>query len=150
VLLSGALLTVVGAVALERRGRTPGVVALVAMALVVAVFSAAWHAQRTRGVARAVASIERVPRDVVVVSRLAHLGREAGAWYGRNRWLNAAGDNGTSQAASIAARARVSRIDVLDLDQGQPAQELAEWAVAGRRLVPYLGFHFVVTSYTLR
>jgi hypothetical protein len=123
---------------------------LVALALVVGGFSAAWHAQRTRGVARAVASIERVPRDVVVVSRLAHLGREAGAWYGRNRWLNAAGDKGTADSATIAARAGAPRIDVVDLDQGQRPQDLAEWTVSGRRLVPYLGFHFVVTSYTRR
>jgi hypothetical protein len=148
VLLTGALLTVVGAVALERRGRTPGVTALVAMTLVVAAFSAAWHIQRTRSVARAVASIERVPRDVVVVSRLAHLGREDGAHYGRHRWLNADGDEGTAQAASIAAQARAPRIDVVTLDRGQPPQNLDGWHVQGRRLVPYLGFHLAVTSYT--
>ena len=150
VLLSGALLTVVGAVAIERHGRTPGVVALVAITLLVAVFSAAWHVQRTRGVARAAASIERVPRDVVVVSRLAHLGREAGAWYGRNRWLNANGDQGTAEAASIAAQGGVRRIDVVDLDQSQRPQDLEGWTVSARRLIPYLGFHLVDTSYTRR
>jgi hypothetical protein len=91
-----------------------------------------------------------VPRDVVVVSRLAHLGREAGAWYGRNRWLNAAGDEGTAQAASIAASANASRIDVVDLDQGRPPQDLDGWRVSGTRLVPYLGFHLRDTSYTRR
>jgi len=150
VLLSGALLTVVGAAALERHGRTPGVVVLVALTLLMAVFSSAWHIQRTRGVARAVASIQRVPSDVVIVSRLAHLGREGGAWYGRNRWLSAAGDDGTSQSASIAAAANASRIDVVDLDQGQRAQDLGGWTVSGRRLVPYLGFRLVDTSYTRR
>ncbi|MBV8161782.1 MAG: hypothetical protein JO265_12730, partial [Acidimicrobiia bacterium] len=150
VLLSGALLTVVGAVAFERRGGSPGVVAVVALALLVAVFSATWHAQRTRGVARAVAAVERVPGDVVVVSRIAHLGREGGAWYGNHRWLNANGDAGTSQAASIATLAGASRMDVVDLDQGQRPQDLQGWTLAGRRLIPYLGFHLVDTSYTRR
>jgi hypothetical protein len=150
VLLTGALLTVVGAVAIERRGRTQGVVVLLAITLVVAVFSAAWHIQRTRGVAQAVASIERAPRDAVVVSRLAHLGREGGAWYGRHRWLNADGDAGTADAASIATRSGASHLDVVDLDQGQQPQALDGWTVSGRRLVPYLGFHLVDTSYTRR
>jgi hypothetical protein len=149
VLLSGALLTVVGAVALERSGwRRPAAALLVAFALLVSGFSAVWHVQRTRGVNRAVASIERVPRDVVVVSRLAHLGREAGARYGRHRWLNASGDKGTAEAAAIASVARAPRIDVVDLDQGQRAQALDDWRLAGRRRVPYLGFRLVVASYT--
>ena len=150
VLLTGTLLTVVGAVALERKTRTICTVTLVGITVVTAGFSAAWHIQRTRGVARTAAAVERVPRDVVVVSRLAHLGREAGAYYGRNRWLNAAGDDGTVQAAGIAAQANVTRIDVVDLDEGQRPQDIAGWTQSGRRQVPYLGFHFVVTSYTRR
>ena len=42
------------------------------------------------------------------------------------------------------------RIDVVTLDEGQRAQDLAGWDVAQRRRVPYLGFHLVVTSYTRR
>ena len=148
VLLSGALLTVIGATALESRPRTWALVTLVGLALAVSAFGAVWHAQRTRGVARAMTQIESAPRDAVIVSRIAHLAREGGAWYGKHRWLNASGDDGTVQAASIAGQAGASRIDVVDLHEtGHRPQALGGWRVSGERLVPFLGFQLDVVSY---
>ena len=39
---------------------------------------------------------------------------------------------------------------VVDLYQQQQPQNLAGWDVTGGRLVPYLGFHLVVNTYTRR
>ena len=86
-LLTGALLTVVGAVELERRALTPPAVALVAMALIVGSVGAAWHAVRTNAYGSAIARIQAVPAAAVIVSSYDHLGREAGSWHGERRWL---------------------------------------------------------------
>jgi hypothetical protein len=148
VLVSGALLTVVGAVALESRARTWASVLLLALAVAVSAFGAVWHAQRTRGVARAIAQVESAPRDVVIVSRIAHLGREGGAWYGRHRWLNASGDTGTVEAAGIAGAAGARRMDVIDLRSARKPLTLQGWSVTGDHFVPFLGFQLEVTRYT--
>jgi hypothetical protein len=150
VLLSGALLTVVGATALESRPRTvPAAFPafLVAAALAVGAYGAVWHAQRTRGVARAMREIERVPRDVVTISRIAHLGREGGAWYGRNRWMNGGSAKSTAEAAAIATDAHVATIEVVELDDGGRAPAFQHWRETGRRSVPFLGFRLRVTRY---
>ena len=119
---------------------------LVGLAVVVSGFGAAWHAQRTVSVARAISAVEAVPPDVVVVSRLAHLGREGGAWYGRHRWLDAETE-GTRRAAALAADAGSRRIDVVGVDDGVRAEELPGWRRVGTRRVPYLGVHLMVVRY---
>jgi hypothetical protein len=163
VLLSGALLTVVGAVGLERVGwRTPGAVLLVAAAVGITAFGVAWHVQRTRGVARAVAAIERAPAGDVIVSGLAHLGREGGAWYGDHRWLDGAGRDGLASAAAVARDEGARAIDVVQLaeqsggrvarrgpaEPAAPAPTIAGFAPVSGREVPFLGFHLVVWRYT--
>jgi hypothetical protein len=148
VLLSGALLTVIGVTALEARPRSAAAGVLVALAFAVGAYGAVWHAQRTRGVARAIADIERVPRQVVTISRIPHLGREGGAWYGQNRWLNGGTATDTATAATIASDAGVGTIEVVELDQGDRPLAFDHWSETGHRFVPFLGFRLRVTRYT--
>jgi hypothetical protein len=148
VLISGALLTVLGAVAMEQIGwRRPGAALFVALAVAVSAFGAAWHVRRTRAYARAIASIEKAPRDVVVVSHIVHLGREGGAFYEDHRWLSASSSDGVIRAASVARDSGATGIDVVDLDQGRPAPALAGWQQQSQRRVGLLGFHLVVWRY---
>jgi hypothetical protein len=148
VLTSGALLAVAAAVALDGRWRTLPVTALVAAAVLVSSLGAAWHVQRTRGVARAVAAIERVPPDTVVVSRLGHLGREGGYWYGDHRWLDADAPAGLAAAARVARAGGVHRVDVVELVEGdRPEATFAGYRRRGERTVSFLGFPLRVTTF---
>ena len=149
-LLSGALLTIVGAFQLELRGwRSGGAAVLVVLALGVGLLSVVMHVERTRGVARALAQIERVPGDVVIVSGVPHLGREAGAWYGDHRWLSGTGRAGVIEAAAIARDEGAVVLEVVELDEGQrlsPAVLVGYRLVSGRH-VSLLGFPLLVGQY---
>ncbi|MCU1461462.1 MAG: putative rane protein [Acidimicrobiales bacterium] len=150
VLVSGALLTVLGAVAMEEVGwRRPAPALIVTIALAVSLSGAAWHVRRTRAYARAIAAIEQAPRDVVVVSHIVHLGREAGSFYGDHRWLSAGGSDGVARAASIVRDAGATQMDVVDLDRGQVAPNIAGWQPASARHVGLLGFRLAVWRYRL-
>lgn len=149
VLLSGAFLAVVGAVALERAGleRWPSRLA-VALALAVTLFGVAWHVDRTRSVARAGAALGDVPPDVVVVSRIEHLGRELGAFYGDRRWLNASGD--VPGALRIARLAGTTTVDVVAFRDGQGVVHASGWHRTSTRTVDFLGFALRVDRYAAR
>ena len=84
-LLSGFLLAVAGLAALAAR---PAVLraAVVALAVAVTAFGAAWLRIRSHDVARNIAALEARPEEVLV-SDLYHLAREGGATYGDKRWL---------------------------------------------------------------
>jgi hypothetical protein len=148
VLTSGALLVVAAAVALDARWRTLPVALLVAGAVLVSSLGAVWHVQRSRGVARAVAAIERVPSGTVIVSRLGHLGREGGYWYGNHRWLDADAPDGLAAASHVTRAAGAHRVDVVELVEGDrsPAT-FAGYRARGERTVSFLGFPLRVTTF---
>jgi len=105
VLVSSTLLTVAGVVGAGRlppRART----AAFALAGVVTAFGLSWVSVRTHEVARAEAALVRRP-EPVLVSRLAHLAREGGGYYGDRRWLTAVGDSDVNFAADVLTRAGV-------------------------------------------
>ena len=147
-LISGALLAVVGAVVLEQAGgwRRPLAAFLVVAAVGVTGFGEAWHIRRTRAFAHAVALIEKAPPDVVVVSTVTHLAREGGAFYGNHRWLSAGTDT-LGEAAGVAAKEGVRRLDLVELAPPPPQPSLPGWTQAGTRHVPILGFDFLVWRY---
>jgi hypothetical protein len=148
VLLTGVLLTVVGAVALERAGwRQPAAAVLVGLGLAVAVFSAAWHVDRTRDVAASLAELNRVPSDVVVVSAIAHLGREGGAFYGERRWLTSLTGDDTASAVAVARRAGARRIELVTFDETPGVITFAGWRPAGYRVIDFLGIPLRATRY---
>jgi hypothetical protein len=147
-LLSGVLLTVVGAVAIERGGgwRRPAAAALVAVSVAVAGLGAVWHVERARDYARAARLINDVPPDVVIVTTLAHLGREAGAFYGDRRWLAVAGSGDLPGALDVARVEGVQRVDIVVY--GSLTTSLAGWRPTGRRKIPLHGFNLTVYEYS--
>jgi hypothetical protein len=148
VLLTGALLTVVGAVALEQAGwQRPLVGFLVAAALAATAYGAVWHAQRTRGVARAAVLVEREPGDEVIISSIAHLGREFGAFYGNHRWLRGNGRDGVRDAAAVARAEGASNIAVITLDDAKASPEVAGFRPLDSRGIPFLGLRLVLWRY---
>jgi hypothetical protein len=138
-LVTGVLLTVVGAVAVERAGgwRRPAAAMLAAVSLSVAGLAAVWHVERARDFARAVRLINHVSPDVAIVTTLPHLGREAGAFYGDRRWLAASDANDLPGALTVARNEGVSRVDVVAYG-GQP-QVPAGWTLVGNRTIPLHG-----------
>lgn len=140
-LLTGALLVILGTVELERRGwRTSGARVFLGIAIVVAAFGFLWHVQRTNEMSATIEAIEATPDDVVIVSTQAHLGREAGAWYGDHRWLTAATPADLELAADVLVDLDVSRFDLVVQDAGDgPSTRrppvIAGYLVVGRRAV---------------
>ncbi len=103
-LVPAALLTVVGAVSMERTGwRKPAVLAVVASSVIVSGFGAVWHVVRSNGVAAAITEVEAVPADVLIVATGVDSGRTSGAWYGDHRWLTATGGD-LDEVMELAAR----------------------------------------------
>ncbi|MHB8669889.1 MAG: hypothetical protein ACYDAD_04895 [Acidimicrobiales bacterium] len=151
VLLSGALLSVVAAAEMERLGawRRPGGMALVALSVGVGIFGGVWHAQRARAVARAVASVEAVPADVVIVSGVAHLGQEAGGSYGTHRWLTGLGAGGLADAAAVARSAGARKLEVVEVDESGhlPAPSVPGFALIAARHVSFVGVPLLVDRY---
>lgn len=146
-LLSGALLTVIAAVMIERAPRTAPAAVVVGVAVLVTAFGAAWHVDRTGNVASAAAELLDVPSDVVVVSGIAHLGREAGAFYGERRWLSSVGGGDLRDAVAVARRAGVQRLDVVELETNEVDDAFAGFVERGTREVEFLGFTVVARRF---
>ena len=101
---SGLLLTVI-AVANLRMLAKPVARAMVAFAVAVTGFGVAWLAVRSHDVERTMQAI--AARDEpVVVSAVAHLAREGGAFYDKDtRWLTALSPAEAEEAAEVVRRA---------------------------------------------
>jgi hypothetical protein len=135
-LLTGALLLVVAS--LDWRAVAPAV----ALTVAVAGFGAAWHVDRTRDVAHAVRAVEAVPPDTVIVSGVAHLGREAGASYEHRRWLTAVDDlDGAFDVARAMGATRLAVVTVQPLRRPP-----AGYRPTGTRPVDFLGVRLTETS----
>jgi hypothetical protein len=151
-LATGALLTIVGAVAIERVGwRQPAALALVGLIAVTSMWGSVWHVQRARDLGVTVDRLDAVPRDVVVVSTLPHLGREAGARYGDRRWLRI---DRASDAVALDRLLRSEHVRAVDVVvpavDGAFTPRLASYRPAGTHTVPYLlGLRLRVTRYVL-
>jgi hypothetical protein len=141
-LLSGVLLLIVAS--LDVRQVAPAI----ALTVAVAGFGAAWHADRTTAFGRAVVAVNDVPRDTVVISTYAHLGREAGAVYGQRRWLTAYRRDDLAPALDVARRAGAARVAIVWLE-GSVAPRPAGWTPVGPvRRVPTLGSAFLERTFT--
>jgi hypothetical protein len=146
-LLSGLLLTAVGAAVLERSERRvlPGLVAAAAVA--VSLSGAAWHAERTREVAGVGRALHAVPESTVLIADHAHLPRELGAFQDERRWLTARGRRQLAAAAGIARRSGATRVDLVRLEPRTDAPAFDGYRRTGRRVVDFLGFDLVVDRY---
>ncbi|MBK9181325.1 MAG: hypothetical protein IPM45_17500 [Acidimicrobiales bacterium] len=149
-LVSGALLVVVGANAIDRAGmRRAPAVALLAVAAAVTWYGLAWHVDRTREVARTVEALLDVADGRVVVATDINLGREAGWWYGERRWLTADGEEALPDALAVAARSGVASVElVLAGDAVEAPDAIGEWRRSGGvRTVDHQGDDLLVVTY---
>jgi hypothetical protein len=144
VLLSGALLAVLGIVGLATAPR-PARVALVALAIVTTSAGVAWLSARSHTLADAMETISRT-RGAVVSTEL-HLLREGGAFYDVERpWLTATSDREIERAAEIVARTGHDRLTLVGAARG-PASVGGFERTGARRLELLPGFEVVLSTY---
>jgi len=155
-LLSGALLTIVATSVLTRRDAWRGPMAIVVAAAVsTAVVGAGWHIERTSTIADAVAVVESAPDDVVIVSDMAHLGREGGAGYGDHRWVRSESEGDPRSAVATALASGAERIDLVVLvdadtpDPEAPDLDGVEPVGPDRRVDWILGQHLLIRGYAI-
>ncbi len=137
VMVSTALLVIVGAVNLERLGwRTTAARAVVASTAIVTLHGALWHVVRTREVAATVDQLVAVPDDVVVILTEYDTGREAGSRYGEQRMLTVEDDVELVEAVAVAFGLGARRVDVVWHQIDPPRIEGA--LQVGRRPIDFL------------
>lgn len=148
VLLSGLLLTAVGATTAESLPR-PAVLGMLALAAFVTGFGLVWMSSRTHDVARAEAKLSR-RTEQVVISRIGHLAREGGAFYrfGGREWLTAVPTKSELAAVDVVRRSGARTMAVIDDGKG-PAGVFAGTRRTGTDHVEFLGLHLRVTSYAV-
>lgn len=146
-LVSGLFLGVAGAVALAalpRWART----AAVGLAVTVTGFGVVWMSIRTHDFARAEAALHRRP-EPVLVSRIGHLVREGGAFYGDRRWLTAPTDADQKFAVHVIEQAGVTRFGLVEESVDADADaDIPGWRrVGSEELELVAGLQITVTSY---
>ena len=146
VLMSGFLLTVVGAAALERLPR-PAAGAALALAAAVTAFGLVWLSWRTHDVAGAEATLSH-RHDPVLISRIAHLAREGGAYYrfGGRPWLTAVTDDEQRAAVDVVRKAGLAGFAVVDDGKGSLSVP-AGYVPTGTEHVDFLGLRLRISSY---
>jgi len=145
-LVSGLLLGVAGMVALPRL-RSWTRIGLVITAGAVTAFGIVWTSVRTHSVSRAAAELTRRP-EPVLVSRIGHLAREGGAFYGDHLWLTAPGDDDERFAVEVIRRAGYDRFAVVQLTSEIEARSIPGWRDVGRhRLELFSGLEMTVITY---
>jgi hypothetical protein len=146
-LLSGLVLGVVGVAALGRLDALARA-GFVALAVAVTGFGLAWTSVRTHDVARAGSALTRRP-EAALVFREAHLAREAGGFYERDRrWLTAVSARDARDAFAVLDAAGIESAGVVSIDEGQPDDAIAGWhRVGSSRLRLFSGVDLRVTSY---
>ncbi len=144
VLCTGFLLAVVGVVATEALPRWSRVCAL-ALCFAVTFAGVRYLEIRSNQGGRASDTIAAM-HDDVVISRFAHLFREAGSTYTPERpWLTALSDRDLVRAAAIARAHGAATVAVV----GEPGRRapLAGYRFTGRRALPFFSETLVVDSY---
>jgi hypothetical protein len=149
-LLTGALLAVVGVVALGgcRRAFT----AVLLVSVLVTGFGVAWLSVRSNTVADGISTV--IARsDQMVISRHAHFFREGGALYDPTRhWLTATTDDDLVRAVRIAGETGASEFALVE-NEGDPVPaHLGAYERGATEVVPFLrpDVRVSVTTYRLR
>lgn len=148
-LVSGLLLGVAGVVALPAlRAWTRN--AAVGLAVVITAFGLVWMSMRTHDFARALANLNRRP-EPVLVSRVGHLAREGGAFYGDHLWLTAPTEADQRFAVHVIEAAGLKRFGLVEPSLGRVEHRIAGWRRAGRDEVVLVDdLRLTVTTYVAR
>lgn len=148
-LASGLLFGVAGIVALPRL-RPWARRAFVGMAVVITGFGLVWMSIRTNDAGASLAALNRRP-EPAVVSRIGHLAREGGAFYGDKRWLTAPTDEDQAFAVRVLEQAGIREFALVDLEvSGEPAAPEG-WRETGRDRVKFIRrIDLFVTTYQAR
>ena len=147
VLVSGLLLTAVGAGVLgglrawAQRG-------LVAMAVAVTAFGLMWMSVRTHAFGSALQWLHDRP-EPVLVSRITHMAREGGVFYGERRWLTAETDADQSFAVRVLEQAGVDRFGLVTRGASPDEPDsIPGWRIEGQDSMPLVsGIDLYVTTY---
>ena len=120
----------------------------VALAVGVTAFGLVWLSVRSHDVARTGEALARRP-EPVLVSRLAHLFREEGHWYGDKRWLTVPTSAEEPLLAPVLQGAAVERFGWVDLDIADATPPAIDGYRPGpTSTVPFLsGLRLRVTEY---
>jgi len=145
VLCTGFLLAVVGIVATETLPHWSRVCAL-ALCVGITFAGVRYLEIRSNQGAHAADTIAAL-HDDVVVSRFAHLFREAGAQYTPERhWLTALSDQDLARATAIARSHDATTVAVIS--EPGPRSRLAGYRFTSRRTLPFFSETLVVDSYS--
>jgi hypothetical protein len=149
ILTTGLLLTTVGVVVLARAPRTAAATVL-AVAVGVTTFGLVWVSVRTHQVAHTEAALARRP-EPVLVSAVAHLAREGGAYAGvvrDHRWLTLGDPSQLPDAAGIVRAAGFTTFALVQEHGQGRAPAVAGWTMTGTdRLSLFESGELVVTTY---
>ncbi len=113
-LISGALLTIVGTVAVATRLPRAAQVGAVGLAAVVTAFGLTWLSVRSHDMARATVALNARP-EPVLVSRIEHLPRDGGGFYGDHKWLVAPDASTLDRAAGVVRQAGYETFALVDV-----------------------------------
>lgn len=146
ILPSGLLLVVAGVVALPRLARWARI-EMVALAVAITMLGVAWLAVRSHSVADAADALA-ARSEPVLVSRVAHLGRELGAAYGDKPWLTALTERDMDEATSVIANAGFDAFATVDIARGGEPPGIDGYRAAASSTVGFLpDVDLVVVTY---
>jgi hypothetical protein len=144
-LVSGLLLAAAGAVVLAdaRRWLRIGAIALAAS---VTAFGVGWLSDRSHAIAETFEALD--DRDQPLVSTIAHLFREGGAFYTpEKRWLTAIDEDDLESATGVLAEAGESEFGLVQLGDVADSPVIGGWRETGEDRVPFFGGTLRVTTY---
>jgi len=146
ILPSAILLLVVGLCSLPALATWARAGAVV-LAVAVTGFGLVWLSIRSHDVARASAALVRAP-EPVLISRVAHLAREGGAFYDDRKWLTAVTLADLDRAVDVVQRAGFHQFGVVGLDSRPGPDTLGTFHRTGfRRLRFFSDVDLHITTY---
>jgi hypothetical protein len=146
VLVTGTLLVITGAIVLSRAVGF-GRFVLLGVAVAVTACGVGWLSQRSHAIADGMQTI--VDRhDQVVISEVAHLLREGGAFYQTDsRWLTAATPVEIRRAVKVARESGATEFGLLVQEGGSRPRTLDGFTKVGSQTIEFPGLKIFATTY---
>jgi hypothetical protein len=146
VLVSGTLLVIGGALVLAR-SVGPGRIVVVGVAVAVTACGVGWLSQRSHAIADGFRTIE-ARHDQVVISEVAHLLREGGAFYQTDsRWLTAVTQSDARKAVRVAEASGATEFGLLAQDGNPRPARLDGYVRRGTQIIEFPGLRIYALTY---